>query len=78
MPVPKSYKFSSLKRRLKHHQIFWNQQRGKGSHGVFEGKDRDGNQQAYTMPSSQQKEVMRVYLRGVCTRFGLEPDELFK
>ena len=77
MPLLTSFKFSRLKRRLKNREIFWNAQHGKESHGSFEGKDQDGNQQSYTIPAKQQRDVGRVYLRGLCTRFGLDPDELF-
>jgi hypothetical protein len=77
MTYPNVFKFSRLKRRLKRYQIYWDQDKGKGSHGSFIGPDKDGNSQSYTIPLKQQNETEKVYLKGVCNRFGLDPDELF-
>ncbi|MBA7556114.1 hypothetical protein ES705_48812 [subsurface metagenome] len=75
--VPKSFPFSSLKRRLKRYQIYWVPRKGKGGHGGFVGPDRNGNKQSFPLPSSQHKEVHRIYLKGLCRRFQLGVKQLF-
>lgn len=74
---PKVISFSSLRRRLKKHRIYWVPRKGKGGHGGFVDPDKQNRKQAYPLPSSQQKEVRKVYLKPLCRRFGLTPKELF-
>jgi hypothetical protein len=77
MTIPKSTSFSSLKRRLKRHQIYWHPRKGKGGHGSFVGLDRDGSKHSFPLPSSQHREVRKVYLKGLCRRFQLSENQLF-
>jgi len=70
------HSFNSIKRRLKNLGIYWDSSRGKGSHGVFIGPDRQGIRRLFPIPSTQQKEIDRNYLKGICRRFGIEEKEL--
>ena len=78
---PKLFKFSVLKRRLKKHHIYWRLRKGKGGHGSFVGPAADGEIQSYPLPTSQHREVRKVYLKGLCRRFeltNLQIKELFE
>jgi len=77
MAIPRSYPFRELKRKLLAYRIQWLPRRGKGSHGAFVGPDKRGNKQSYTLPQRQQREVRKWYLRDICRRFLLDPDDLF-
>jgi predicted RNA binding protein YcfA (HicA-like mRNA interferase family) len=70
------HSFNSIKRRLKNYRIYWDTTRGKGSHGVFVGPDKQGIRRLYTIPASQQKEIDKVYIRGICRRFGIDEKDL--
>ena len=76
--IPKSISFSPLKRQLKKYEIYWRPRKGKGGHGSFVGPDRNGNIQSFPLPSSQHKEIRKIYLKGLCRRFQLDASELFK
>jgi len=67
--IPRIFKFTVLKRRLKRHGIYWLARKGKGGHGSFVGADKDGEQQAFSLPTSQHREVRRTYLKALCRRF---------
>ena len=77
--IPRCTKFSPLRRRLKRFQIHWDESKGKGGHGSFVGPHKITRQiQAYTLPSSQTREVHIVYIKGLMERFGLTPEDLFQ
>lgn len=74
--IPKTVRFSSLKRHLKKYQIYWEPRKGKGGHGSFVGPDKDGNKQSFPLPSNQHKEVRKTYLKALCRRFQLDVSQL--
>jgi len=77
MDIPKSCPFRELANRLKSLSIYWEKGRGKGSHGCFVGPDANGKIQAYPIPKSNQKDVCRSYLKGLCQRFGIDTSSFF-
>jgi len=75
MGVPRLYSVRKLKKILSKHNITWQEHRGKGGHGLFQGPDTNGKIQSYPLPSAQhKKEVSGSYLRGLLRRFGLSED----
>lgn len=79
MNVPRTYPARKLKKILKKHGIDWIGKGGKGGHGIFQGKDVNGDVQKYPLPSGQhKKEVTRTYLHGLLRRFGLNEQILYE
>jgi len=72
----KHISFPSLKRHLKQHEIYWEKRKGKGGHGAFVGPDQNKNKQAFSLPTSQHRQVQREYVSSLCRRFGLDINEL--
>jgi hypothetical protein len=77
MDFPKLYPFRELTKKLKAWNIEWDKAKGKGSHGGFVGPDKHGRIQAFPIPDSDQREVRKSYLKGLCRRFELTADDLF-
>lgn len=77
-------KFRDLRRVLAEFGIVWNERRGKGSHGVFEGLTKTTRiRHVFVLPRSAQRDVHPPYLRALRTTFELTaehgvPDELFR
>jgi hypothetical protein len=76
MGTPRTYPFRKLIKLLAQRDIQWDPGKGKGSHGCFVGPDADHEIQSYPIPYRQQRETARVYLKGICDRFGMNPDQL--
>jgi len=71
--IPKTYPIRKLCELLEPHGIILNRSLGKGGHGAFTGKDRDGNIQKFPLPSSMhKKEITGTYIRTLLRRFGLD------
>ena len=73
--IPKQISFRQLRTNLRKLGIVWKKRKGKGGHGSFVGPDNDSNNQAYSIPSSQRKEVRKPYLKKLCDRFGFTEEE---
>ena len=70
-------KFRELKSLLAEHGIEWNPDRGKGSHGAFEGLTLNTKVRAvFIIPKSQQREVSQAYLNPLCRKFEIDPKSL--
>jgi len=75
--IPRFTPFRTLERRLKRLQIYWRPRKGKGGHGSFVGPDKAGRTQAFSLPSSQHRQVAKAYVVGLMRRFGLTVTDLF-
>ncbi len=69
--------FNTVAKVLSSYGIVWEKSRGKGSHGAFVGNDKDGNSQSFPLPRSQHKDVHKHYLKELCRRFQLDPNDAF-
>ena len=77
MTIPKTFPFRTFKKLLKPHDILWSPSKGKGSHGGFVGFDKNGIKQVYTLPDSERREIRKIYIKGLLTRFGLSESDIF-
>lgn len=77
-------KFRDLCRVLSEYEIHWNDRKGKGSHGAFEGLTHVSKIRAvFVIPKHQQTEIGMPYMTALRRRFELKkehgvPDELFR
>lgn len=74
MSIPNRIPFRVLRRRLKAFGIIWHEDRGKGSDGLFRGKNQEGRTQNFTIGHvPQRKGVSRAVVNAIRRRFGLIP-----
>jgi leucyl aminopeptidase (aminopeptidase T) len=68
--------FRNIKRLLeKEYNILFDPNQGKGSHGVFYGKNvQTGQNATYPIPHHQQREMRSDYMNGLIRCFGLAKD----